>query len=66
MSTPLNMWTYWRDRKGTVEALEDYYPEVVAQNKDLQLALFQIKAAVALIEKTMASLPDDSEEEEDE
>lgn len=57
------MWDYWRDKKGRVEALRDYYPELVAQTPELQMALFQIQSAEAMIDKIMLQR---AEEEPDE
>jgi hypothetical protein len=58
MDSPAHMWSYWRDKHGVVDAL-DQYPNLLAANKDLQLALFQIRAAEAMIDKIMGELPDD-------
>ncbi len=54
-----HMWKYWRDKYGCEIALADYYPSLLASDPELQLALFQIKAAQGFIEQRMASLPQD-------
>ena len=48
---PKDMWTYWRDKYGHTRALENYYQELVHKNPDLQIAIHQIKANKALIDK---------------
>lgn len=55
---PLHMWGYWRDKKGLVVALEEYYPEVLASRKDLQEALAKIRSAEASIDLKMQELGD--------
>lgn len=59
MSEAAHMWSYWRDKKGVVEALEDYYPETLKASPQLQMAIYNIRAAEALINKIMGELPDD-------
>lgn len=48
-----HMWSYWRDKKGIEEALEDYYPDTLQENPQLQMALFQIRSAEAFIDQFM-------------
>lgn len=53
---PLDMWSYWRDRKGAVEALQDYYPDLLKQRPDLMHGLLQIQSGELLINETMEGL----------
>lgn len=64
MTQPMHMWTYWRDKKGMEEALEDYYPDRLQADPELQLAVYQIHAARALIEAKMSALTDKEEGDE--
>lgn len=50
------MWSYWRDKYRYVEALEDYFPDTLREEPILQQALYQIKAAEALIDSRMQEL----------
>jgi len=50
---PLHMWSYWRDKKGIVEALEDYYSQLLASSGELQHALTLIKNGERLINSIM-------------
>lgn len=50
---PLRMWSYWRDKKGIAEALEDYYSQLLASSGELQHALFLIKNGERLINSVM-------------
>lgn len=61
MSQPAHMWTYWRDKRGIVEALRCDYPDILALSPTLQQALYQIQAAEALINRLMSDLPDEDE-----
>lgn len=58
---PLHMWRHWRDKKGLVEALEDYYPDILASRPDLQMALVQMRSAEALINQEMEKLGEGDE-----
>jgi hypothetical protein len=58
-ANPLHMWTYWRDKKGLVAALEEYYPDLLAKNSELQAALTQIKTAKRAINQIMEELNND-------
>lgn len=51
---PPHMWGYWRDKYGFVCALEDCYADILAGDKDLQNAVFQIKNAERIIANIMA------------
>ena len=48
-----NMWHYWRDKKGTLRALEEYFPETLKNSVQLRLAVAQIKNNYAVIESIM-------------
>ena len=50
---PFHMWSYWRDKKGIVEALEDYYSQILADSGELQHALFLIKNGERFINSIM-------------
>ena len=50
---PFSMWSYWRDKKGIAEALEDYYSHLLASSGELQHALFLIRNGERLINSIM-------------
>ena len=52
------MWTYWRDKHGVCTALEDYYPNV-AKSEGIRMALHNIQANLAYIDKYMNMLEDE-------
>lgn len=54
MTQPAHMWRYWRDDKGLVLALQDYYPDVLEQDLRLRTALAQIDLAERAINSIMA------------
>ena len=58
---PLHMWSYWRDKKGVENALEDYYPALLGKNLELRTALSLIKTGKAAIEQIMTNLKEDEE-----
>jgi len=51
MNEPANMWSYWRDKKGTENALRDYYPDTLADSLSLQIKLMEIRDAKVTIDK---------------
>jgi len=57
--TELHMWSYWREKKGIKRALVEWYPEVLHENENLRMALFQKEEAEALIERVMTRLEDE-------
>ena len=63
MMTPIDMWDYWRDKYGYVDALQDYYPEQL-QDPRLVLAVAQIRNAHASINAVMAELEATEEKEQ--
>lgn len=52
----LSMWEYWRDKYGTVTALERYYPELLKDDTQLSVAAAQIKNSEAAIDARMLKL----------
>lgn len=60
MSAPnFHMWPYWRDKYfDPVEAMRDYYPEVLAAEEPLRLEVIRIDAYKALIDKLMDEYED--------
>lgn len=62
MTQPPHMWSYWRDKKGTVEAVEDYFPEVLAENTQLAVALATVKNNLVIIDELMTErIPEDDD-----
>ena len=47
------MWSYWRNKRGIVEALEADYPETLKANPVLVALIAQIKSAEVMIDKIM-------------
>lgn len=62
-NSALHMWSYWRDKKGAVEAMEEQYPELLNITPDLQQAISQIKNAERAIDKLMSDLEEINEDE---
>lgn len=50
------MWSYWRDKKGTIEAVKDYFPEVLKENDELARAVAQAETALRSIDQIMREL----------
>lgn len=50
------MWDYWRDKKGIVEAVTDYFPEVLKENDELARAVAQAETALRSIDQIMTEL----------
>ncbi len=55
---PSHMWTYWRDKHGVCTALEEYYPNA-AKSEGIRMALHNIQANLAYIDKYMNMLEDE-------
>lgn len=53
---PLHLWPYWREDKGYEVALKEYYPNSLAANSDLLIALWQRKSAERTIDAIMHEL----------
>ena len=51
-----NMWDYWRRKYGFVFALTDYYPELVKERTDLQMAVAMIENGERIINSVMEEL----------
>ena len=60
----LDSWSYWRDKKGIVEALQYQYPDLLKANPSLQMAVHNIRANEALIDKIMSDLADKEDSDE--
>ena len=48
------MWSYWRDKRGIVDALQSDYPETLKANTMLQALVAQIVSAELAIDKIMS------------
>lgn len=55
---PAHMWEFWRDKHGVCTALEEYYPNA-AKNDGIRIALHNIQANLAYIDKYMNMLEDE-------
>ena len=53
MTEERHMWTYWRDKYGTLDALKDHYPQTIERDFRLAIAVAQIDIAMLAIEKIM-------------
>lgn len=63
----LHMWSYWRDKYGTVGALEEYYPELIGPNSphpDIGFAFQQAKNALWQLDERMKRLAEQEEDDE--
>jgi hypothetical protein len=56
--TDYHMWEYWRDKYGYEDALKDYYPDDVANTRQLEFALSQLKMAEIMIDTIMKGKED--------
>jgi hypothetical protein len=50
------MWEYWRGKYGHVDALEEYYADLLASDPRLISAVAQLRNAKAAIDARMAEL----------
>lgn len=57
--TDLEMWSFWRDKKGYEYALESQYSDLLKSDECLQTYLNHIEVAKHLINKRMAQLADE-------
>lgn len=64
MSNPLHMWRYWRDKKGTVKAVEEYYPEQM-KNPQMAAAVAQVNNGLLLIDTLMQKAEMDAPDDDD-
>ena len=60
----LSMWSYWRDDKDLERALTEYFPQTLASNVQLQVALAQLQNAKLAIDAIMTKLAE-AEEDDD-
>lgn len=56
--TDLEMWSYWRDKKGREYALKDYYTDLLRNDPVLHQCLTQMIMAKDMIDKRMKELAD--------
>lgn len=61
-NTPDRMWSYWRDKYSIATALEDYYPNTVAADPQLQVALAQLRNSELVINMIMTRREQQDEE----
>lgn len=61
----LASWDYWRNKYGYVEALTDYFPNLLKEDSILRYALAQMRATEILIDTHMNILAKDSEKGEE-
>lgn len=58
------MWEVHKDKYWSIrEALEEQYPDVLKEDRELELAVLQIKALEALIDKKMIERDEQNEED---
>lgn len=50
---PANMWGYWRDDKGIIDALRLQYQEMIEKDPRLKAALTMVEVAEAAIDQIM-------------
>ena len=55
-NSSMRMWSYWRDKYGTVTALQDYYPALLADDPVIRTAAANIEINRAAVELRMTSL----------
>ena len=60
---PSNMWRYYRDKYGAVEAVTEHYSGKLATNGKLQMLMMQIEAATLMIDQIMSAGAVDMEED---
>jgi hypothetical protein len=54
--SPADTWTYWRDKKGYLAALEEQYADTIKQRPDIAACIYNIKVAQAYIDGQMDQL----------
>lgn len=57
--SPIHMWSYWRDDQGMERALEDFFPELLESDPELNFAYQQYKVYKARINQIMEDKVDD-------
>ena len=63
MDEALHMWSFYRERYGRKEALEQHYQTILERNPVLTAALLQIEIAERAIDATMESLRECAEDD---
>lgn len=58
----LHMWSYWQDKRGTLEALEADFPET-AKEPQIAAALMQVKNGLLLIDTLMRQKESEAKDE---
>jgi len=56
MSEELYMWSYWKEKRGTSEAVELDYPILLESSIELQQALAMVKNGERAIDSIMSEL----------
>lgn len=56
-----DMWGYWYDKNGPVEAVEVYYPNTLKNSHELQQAIAMIKNGERLVNSIMMNMDEESE-----
>lgn len=59
MSQSPDTWRCWRDKYGTEQALDEYFPELLKTNPLLSAAKIQIEIAKLAIDAEMKRLAED-------
>lgn len=57
---PFHMWSYWRDKKGLLNALDDYYPNLTLNDPIVRHHVISMKAAMAALNSYMQEKSDES------
>lgn len=52
----LHMFNYWADKKGLKDAVKDYYPDTLAKDPVISMALAQIELSELAIQARVADL----------
>lgn len=61
---PLSMLRYWVDKRGLLEALEDYYPNLIRDDKVLKAAYEQALVADAALEGRIKELMEQNDDDQ--
>lgn len=57
---PYDMWTYWADKYGEIEALKHYYYWTFTNNPKLQFCVNQIEVCLDAIHAEMSKIEDEN------
>lgn len=63
MSEEKHMWSYWRNKKGITEALQEQFPETLASSLLLQAALENIRINSLAIDSYMMQLEESARDD---